>query len=292
MSFEEKGFIAVNSNHSANVSSPSASSGYRAPERNNSSQSSYQSSHQSNSSGYRGNQNSNSYNNYSGNQRNGQGNTFQRKPEFDGPVELYMPYVGTGNNTAPQSMLDNFKRIAVDLESRGYTLRSGGIEGPEDKFERSCTKQEIHLPWKGFADKESKFSFTTDAAKELASKFHPSWEGLKPAMQIFLAKNVRMIMGKDLKSPALFMITWSEDGAETLQEKTSRTGNTGHAIAIACALKIPIFNFGKPETEARFNQYIGTKPNEQESQPQSSGQHNAQQPGQHNGQYPGPNYSR
>lgn len=220
----------------------------------------------------------NGYNNNGGNRpawnNNGgsgfQRNAFQRKPEFEGPVELFKPYAGTGNRETPPDVLEAFKRLAVELESRGYTLRTGGMEGPEDAFEKACKKQEIHLPWKGFNDKESKYSFTTDQAKELAGKFQPGFDGLKPAMQVFLAKNARILMGKDLKSPCLFLITWSEDGAETLQERTARTGHTGHAIAMAATLKIPIFNFGKKDAEARLMQYLGNKADGQEPQQQSS----------------------
>lgn len=184
------------------------------------------------------------------------GGGFQRRDEFEGPVELYKPYVGTGSKEVPPAIAEVFKRLAGELEKAGYTLRSGGNQGVEDIFEKATTKNEIHLPWKGFNDKESKFSFTTNQAKELASKYHPGWDGLKPFIQTFLAKNVRMIMGKDLKSPALFMITWTEDGAETIVEKTARTGDVGHAIAVAHELRIPVFNFGKPDAETRLKNYL------------------------------------
>lgn len=195
---------------------------------------------------------------------------FQRRDEPEGPVELYKPYVGTGNKEVPPQVAEAFKRIALELEKAGYTLRSGGMDGAEDIFEKAVKKSEIHLPWKGFNDKDSKFTFTTPAAKELAGRYQPGFEGLKPFVQTFLAKNVRMIMGKDLKSPALFMITWSEDGAETITEKSARTGNTGHAIAVAHELRIPVFNFGKPDAEARLKQYLRLTDVKQESQPQST----------------------
>jgi hypothetical protein len=183
-------------------------------------------------------------------------NRFQRREEPEGPAEFYKPYVGTGSREIPPAVAEIFKRLAGELEKAGYTLRSGGMQGAEDIFEKATTKSEIHLPWKGFNDKDSKFTFTTNAAKELAAKFHPAWEGLKPFIQTFLAKNVRMIMGKDLKSPALFMILWSEDGAETILEKTARTGDMGHAIAVAHELRIPVFNVQKSDALERLNRYL------------------------------------
>jgi hypothetical protein len=183
-------------------------------------------------------------------------NSFRRNNEPQGPVELYKPYVITGNKEAPDHILQAMKGIVEDLEQQGFTMRSGGMEGPEDYVEKVATKKEIHLPWKGFNDKESPFSFTTPAAKELAGKYHSGFDGLKPAIQTFLAKNVKMLMGKDLKSPALFMVVWTEDGAETLQEKSVKSGNTGHAIAVACSLPIPVFNLAKPDGERRLRDYL------------------------------------
>lgn len=198
-------------------------------------------------------------------QRNSGGN-YQRPQEPEGPVELYLPYTISGNREIPPQILNLLVEFVKDLDQRGYTMRTAGREGPEDTFEKAATRKEIHLPWRGFLDKESKFSFAPEAARVLAAKFHPSFDGLSRGVQTFLATDVRVVMGKDLKAPALFLITWSEDGAETPQEKTSRTGNAGQAIAVANALKIPVFNFGKAGTEARLRQYLGSKPNEQQEQ--------------------------
>lgn len=181
---------------------------------------------------------------------------YQRNEEPEGEAVLYKPYVGTGNKEAPPDIVETMKRLAAELEKAGYLMRCGGMDGPEDIFEKATTKNEIHLPWRGFNEKDSKFTFTPNQAKELAKQFQTGFDGLKPVIQTFLAKNVRMIMGKDLKSPALFMITWSDDGAESLKEKSIKTGNAGHAIAIADALRIPIFNLGKHDAEIRLKRYL------------------------------------
>jgi hypothetical protein len=189
--------------------------------------------------------------------------SFQRREEDTGPAVLYKPYVITGNDEAPQEVLDRMVAIVKDLEKAGYTLRNGGMKGPEDITEKAATNKEVHLPWKGFDNKDSKFTFTSNHAKDLAKQFHPAFDGVKPVVQTFLAKNVRMIMGKDLKSPALFLITWSMDGAETMAEKSIKTGTTGHSVAIACALRIPVFNLQKPDAEKRLRAYLNLNGQEQ-----------------------------
>lgn len=186
----------------------------------------------------------------------GQGGFRRKSPEDEGPAKLYKPYVITGNKETPQNVIESMQRIVKELSAIGYIMRSGGKEGPEEAVENCVTDKEIHLPWKGFNQKDSKFTFTHNHAKEIAAMFATGYENLKPVIQTFLAQNVRMVMGKDLKSPALFMICWSEDGAESKREKTIKTGNIGHAIAIASTLHIPIFNLGKSDAEARLKQYL------------------------------------
>lgn len=206
--------------------------------------------------GYRNNNGSNGYRNNggNGNYRNNRNNEPQGDPEF------YLPYVGTGNKDTPPDVIAKMKKWAVLLEKHGYTMRSGGMEGAEDAFENAVeVKKEIHLPWRGFNNKESKFTFTTDQARALARQTHESFDTAPPAIQTFLAKNVRMIMGKNLNSPALFVIIWSEDGAERLSEKSPRTGNMGHVVSIASRLRIPVFNFAKPDCEERLTRYFAFK---------------------------------
>ncbi|MCK9516989.1 MAG: hypothetical protein M0Q87_13270 [Ottowia sp.] len=192
---------------------------------------------------------------------------FKKREEDEGPVALYKPYVGSGNPDTPPHILQKMEDLARELELHGYTLRAGGLDGPETAFENGTSNlKEIHLPWKGFNNKDSPFTFTSNRAKEIASQYHNAYKGLKPAIQTILAKNVRVVTGKDLKSPALFAIVWSEDGAESNREKSMKTGNVGHLIAIADSMRIPIFNLGKSDAEERLRRYldipVGSQPPE------------------------------
>lgn len=179
---------------------------------------------------------------------------FQKKEPEE--IALYKPYVGTGNKEAPSEVLSKFKLIASELSAQDYTVRTSSMGGPDEIFENVVGKKEIHLPWKDFNNKESKLTYNSPLALHIAKLFQPNFDTLKPFIQAFLAKNARLILGKDLKSRAMFVMTWSEDGAETIIEKTSKTGNIGHLIAIANAMKVPVFNFGKPDAEKRLRTYL------------------------------------
>lgn len=195
-----------------------------------------------------------------------------KSPQEQEEPYLYRPYAATGNKEMPESFKPQIQRIGRNLEKAGFILRTGGMEGLEDVIEKSTTKLEVHLPFKDFDGKQSKFTFTSDFVKGIAKMFHTSFDTLKPVVQTFLAKNVRLVLGKDGKSPALFLIVWTEDGAETTAEKTFKTGNSGNAIAIANAIKIPVFNLVRPDAERRLYEFIGFNPNEEaEVKPQTEG---------------------
>lgn len=197
----------------------------------------------------------------------GNNNGYQSRPKepFDeSSVRLYKAYAGTGNRETPPDVLTRMKSLAKLLDQFGYTLRVGGMDGPEEAFEAGVEKAELHLPWRDFNNRQSKSYFNSDEIKTIAKMFHPTFDGLKPAIQAFLCKNVRMVLGKDLKSPARFIVCWSEDGAETSSERTNKTGSIGHVISLAAAMKIPVFNLGKPDAESRLKAFLEIETNERE----------------------------
>jgi hypothetical protein len=187
------------------------------------------------------------------------------KPE---DIRFYQAYAITGNKDIPHDIRDRMLNVVRKLESKGFICRTGGMEGIEDMAEK-CIKDprnlELHLPWKNFADKESKFTFTSDLVKELAKKFHPAWDSLKLPIQGFLAKNARIVLGKDAHSHCMFLMVWTQDGAEKAVERTAQTGSAGHAIAIANRMNIPVFNFAKPDAESRLFAYIPSESNHGQS---------------------------
>ena len=147
---------------------------------------------------------------------NGQKKNWERPKETD--MSLYKPYAATGNREAPPEILKKFEEIAKKLEALGYTARVGGFEGIEETVEKATTKNEIHLPWREFGQKQSRFTFTTDRAMAIAKMFHPTFDTMKKSVQLFLAKNARLIMGDKMNSPALFLLCWTEDGVESAKQ--------------------------------------------------------------------------
>ncbi len=210
---------------------------------------------QQNSSGR--NDYSNKYNNNKNNWKGSNGyRNFPKKDDTPKEFILYKPYVVTGNKDASSSIIEDIKQFVIKLEDLGYTTRSGGMDGIDSEVESVSKKLELYLPWRDFSNKQSKLYFSGDLAKQAAKKYSPVYDNLKPAIQSFLAKNARMVLGDKLNSNCLFLICWSEDGAEHKKDVTARTGNVGHVILIANSIGVPVFNLGKEGTKQRLQNYI------------------------------------
>lgn len=191
--------------------------------------------------------------------RQGGGGQWQRKPPED--LTLYKPYAVTGNPDAPPEIQAKVEETVKRLDNLGYTTRTGGLEGLETVAEKAASqKLELQLPFRGFNNKESKHTWSDERVMAVAKQFHPAFDGLSKGAQSFLGKNVRLILGSKAESPALFLIVWTEDGCESIKDRTAKTGFAGHPIAIASHLGIPVFNFARPDAQQRLDFYINSLP--------------------------------
>ena len=71
-------------------------------------------------------------------------------------------------------------------------------------------------------------------AYRIAAYHHPAWERLSPGVRALMARNVHVLLGSDLRSPAAFFACWTPGGEVV--------GGTGHAIRVALAHGIPVVN--------------------------------------------------
>ncbi len=172
------------------------------------------------------------------------------------PPTLYRPFIVAGNKNPPDDVLKVMSEVGQTLAQKGYTARTSGFDDRPDKVFNSTKDVELILPWRNFAKHESKLTFSSEEAKFFAKKYEPNYDGLKETVQLFLAVNVRLACGQNLKSPAQFAIIWTEDGAEKSSEITPRTGFTAHLIKICTDMRIPVFNFGKPDAKERLSRFL------------------------------------
>lgn len=170
-------------------------------------------------------------------------------------VEIYLPIGVSVNNDAPD-LTNEFQILAERFNKESLTVRVDGSGPASDFFEKNAIKSEVHLPWKSFNEKESKYCYNPADAYYLAKRYSPNYESIKEGARHFLARNVRIVLGKNLLSPILFLICWSKDGCEHARNRTAATGYAGLPIAIASVLRVPVFNLANPGTVDRILAYL------------------------------------
>jgi len=204
-------------------------------------------------------------NNYSGGNRSGgyRGNRAEKKNPED--IKLYIPAYLTSNSDAPEHIGRLFVEIGERLKQAGYTIRTTGLEGPDIETAK-IPDAEVYIPWKGFRGIENNFSFPSDESKILAIQFQPAFrpgdrlpegDDLRKTFMAFLSVNIRALQGQRMNSPASLLIVWSKDGCEHARNRSAETGNVGHAISVASAMHIPIFNLNRSDAKDRLYRFLG-----------------------------------
>jgi len=155
-------------------------------------------------------------------------------------------YTGIGSRSTPANMKLLIRDFGRYFALSGWTLRSGGADGADYHFEEGCDefdgKKEIYLPWKGFNFNTSNRYVIVDEAVELAARYHPRWGFLSNAEKKLHSRNVYQVLGYKLDKPSDFLLCWTFDGCSSKKERTSKTGGTGLAIAIADDYGVPVIN--------------------------------------------------
>jgi hypothetical protein len=156
---------------------------------------------------------------------------------------MYKPYTGVGARATPKGVSSRMTKFASLLPD--WTLRSGGANGADSAFENGALNKEIFLPWKGFNSNDSPLFTQSQEARDIAEKIHPKWTNLTEGMKKLHARNIHQVLGKDLNSPSLFLVCWTENGEEI--------GGTRTAIICAKENNIPVFNLAKDCAKELWN---------------------------------------
>jgi hypothetical protein len=165
-------------------------------------------------------------------------------------------YAGIGSRETPTDMLKAMTLISVQLAEAGWHLRSGNARGADQAFQRGAPdpRKEIHLPWDGYNHGRTENPVfivppPSEPIVDIAAKFHPAWDKLSVEAKLFMVRNTTIVLGVDLLSPVKMIICWTP--------KAQIIGGTGHALRIAHAFEIPVFNIASPEDQVKLCQYAG-----------------------------------
>lgn len=170
-------------------------------------------------------------------------------------------YAGIGARATPDEIIQQMIILAEFLGKVEYTLRSGGALGADSAFEQGCDntqgKKEIFLPWANLNGNKSLYTKPSAAALQLASTIHPNFKNLSDPIKLYIGRNMHQILGLNLDDPVDMVICWTEDGCESHNTYTQKTGGTGSAIALASKHFIPVYNLFNPgQCHQAFNDTV------------------------------------
>jgi predicted NAD-dependent protein-ADP-ribosyltransferase YbiA (DUF1768 family) len=163
-----------------------------------------------------------------------------------------MTYAGIGSRETPKEVMDQMTELAKELESRGYTLRSGGAQGADTAFERGATsKKEIFPGGQKAGEREMK----------IAREIHPNPQALdnskNPAfVWNLMARNTNQVFGKNLDTPVDFVIAYTQDGLTDYTKRSIKSGGTGQAIDMASRKGIPVINLANPNWRQELDRVL------------------------------------
>lgn len=160
-----------------------------------------------------------------------------------------LSYTGVGSRNTPDEILRLMAKIAANLSSLGYKLRTGDAKGADHAFRFGANKN----------CETFTASDCTPEAMAISSQYHGAWHRCSDYAKRLHGRNAFQILGRSLNQPSSFLICWTQDGACSHQERSISTGGTGTAISIASENNIPIFNLSRPNHYQRLMAFIDAK---------------------------------
>lgn len=147
-------------------------------------------------------------------------------------------YAGIGSRQTPLAIQAKMTEVSRLLHKRGYTLSSGGAKGADTAFEVGTDRKRIFYARHG----------NNKACQDLAEKFHPNWKACNAYARALHGRNMKILLGGDLKTPVAFVLCWTKDG--------KATGGTGQALRAAEHYQIPVINMFNDSWETQLQQEI------------------------------------
>lgn len=180
---------------------------------------------------------------------------------------------GIGSRQTPKTIFRVQARIGMALTLMGWQMNSGAAHGSDEGFELGVDiamhilKREdlekvksIFIPWDGFRSRTQREAGvrmpSMKKAMELTARYHPGWEKISSHAKRLMARNAFQVLSESLARPVDRVVCYTEDGAQTGEETSYKTGGTGQAIRIASDYKVPVVNIGRAEQREVMEKWL------------------------------------
>jgi hypothetical protein len=158
-----------------------------------------------------------------------------------------MIYAGVGARNTPENVLQEMTKIAEILANDKWLLRSGGAVGADTAFFNGCNKvkgnMEIFYPNVDIIN-EPKF----EEAKAIAKSYHGNWKATTSYAKRCLTRNVYILLGPELDTPADVCIYW--------RNPNTKYGGTLHTITMAKDNNIFLLDMNIHDTPDKIHKII------------------------------------
>jgi hypothetical protein len=177
------------------------------------------------------------------------------------------PYAGIGSQKTPEVVQNWMEAISLELEKRGFLLRSGNAKGADKAFARkvSLSRKRIYLPVKRFQGADNiNFSLPSKwenwrEALEIASLLHPAWNKLDSFALDCMGRNVYQVLGDDLNSPVKFVMCWAPSPRIEEGRVVDTAGGTGMAVRLAAKRGIAVYHLGLSDHRQKIGGVLGVE---------------------------------
>lgn len=158
-------------------------------------------------------------------------------------LETY--YAGIGSRQTPDEIQNQMFDLALHLANIGCTLRSGGADGADTAFYAgACDSMNVSVhpeifKWQHGRDSKPARAMAQQVINRLNSE---DGETLPPLTRMtqrtagLLARNVQIVLGKELNEQCEFVVCWTPGG--------DMIGGTRHALKLASMFDISVYNYG------------------------------------------------
>lgn len=177
---------------------------------------------------------------------------------FYKPVGLYVDH--TTPVSAVRDLIKLIKRYDPDEKFTIRYMLIGNNNDIDVLVLNEIKNIEILIPWKGFADSDSKHYYNSIEHDAMAAAYIPYYqqniEKSKP-LKAFYARLIRFFVG-GFKNHSLikFVFMYTPDGANNYIKPTKETGNARNAVILGNAADVPIINIGSNDYESTLTKFL------------------------------------
>jgi len=192
-------------------------------------------------------------------------------PLFPTPPQLFVGFYL--NKGTPPAVLEKATSLMAALLKTRFSVRykicgdqavDTYVVNALHAVHTNNTAIELIRPWKDFAADYLPLSQyyvkPSYPAKRTAAALFSKWVESKPSKRSFTACELQLVLGKSGSSPAISIITWSNDGSERIESLTEETKYNKFLYRLAKMWNVAILNLRADDTVARLEHELAKYP--------------------------------